>query len=700
MLQCAHVRGMRLKGIPSCDNTCVFIECRTLSVIKRRGLGALIAVKKHGANEYKLGLCIATDLYSMAYLEWNGPYHALDNLYGVRKKTTEWNSISTYLSNEIITLRWKNTTSRTTTKAPKPCIDMPEIHFLNMVKASETQRNCLSSIRIDTIDSLDGCYSYSSNGPDILLDTHMIPNSIRLRAAMELGPNLQSIKPPNQHQLNNKKKPKRKANKAKQGDFLLIAQKGLKTTMKGGQNIKIGSKVIRETESATIDVPFLCSQPIGKKMAKVQKSKIMSLINKAHDGYGLTPRQFDNLLLDLADAVTDNYSVIDYRNQEALWIVSVDVDDFSLHNKWYEEKSQYLGEGNTHVLVKNCDRYDLLHSLGRKAHVLCAAGDLLPEELREYPREVIDALLEIYGPKGSFGDRKCSVRLGYNTYQGPRNSRATRENPVSGKQSLAEVDYWTEAYCNVHAIVALNPFVNLISNEVAKIGRMLHHEHAKLLEKSTNLPASCKQDSICANFILTGGILDEILSFCNSTHVDVKDKAARTLQKLFRRQVAEHLEFHKKKKQRTSNGPSEADSALKRIESPINLSNQGASYLHSWDERFNGYDAFTTCGYGDVGRSKLPAGTIIYQFFNMPGLGVAARLGPGVVHSFFAKQFAHSTALTVGVANGKVFLKHPDYCVFAWGLGNVLDDCIAKRTRGAKARRAAKAKSRRDTCNK
>lgn len=134
MLQCAHVRGMRLKGIPSCDNTCVFIECRTLSVIKRRGLGALIAVKKHGANEYKLGLCIATDLYSMAYLEWNGPYHALDNLYGVRKKTTEWNSISTYLSNEIITLRWKNTTSRTTTKAPKPCIDMPEIHFIGNPK--------------------------------------------------------------------------------------------------------------------------------------------------------------------------------------------------------------------------------------------------------------------------------------------------------------------------------------------------------------------------------------------------------------------------------------------------------------------------------------------------------------------------------------------------------------------------------------
>ena len=62
--------------------------------------------------------------------------------------------------------------------------------------------------------------------------------------------------------------------------------------------------------------------------------------------------------------------------------------------------------------------------------------------------------------------------------------------------------------------------------------------------------------------------------------------------------------------------------------------------------------------------------TIILQFLNIKGLGLNARIGPGVVHSFFASQFCHNTAMAVGISDGRVFMRHEKYCLLAWGLRN------------------------------
>ena len=69
-----------------------------------------------------------------------------------------------------------------------------------------------------------------------------------------------------------------------------------------------------------------------------------------------------------------------------------------------------------------------------------------------------------------------------------------------------------------------------------------------------------------------------------------------------------------------------------------------------------------------MNSESLKKGTEIYQFFNMSGLAINARIGPGVVHSFFASQFAHNTAMAVGVGpDDSVFMKHPTFTTFAWG---------------------------------
>lgn len=664
-LRTVRVKGFRLRSKEDGVGCCLFVECRTLTVLKKRGLGALIAIKKPGRAEYKLGVCLAVDLHSVAYLEWNGPHSALEHLFRVGRGRETFDDIRDFLTNDVLVLR---SDRREGSRKGKLGLPYPDLHFLNIVRGSDEWSKGLVYANPDTVDGIDGCYSYSALGPDCVLSRPYIPTDLLENATEALGDGLTIVTPPAERKVVGAGQ--RRVPKVRRGNFLLVAQRRLDCTMRGGTSICVDGLKKSETASDAIDVPFLCVDPIGSKMAKIQRSKIESLVRESDQSGGLSPSQFDERLLQIADFVKEDSVVVDYRGGDGdtnlLWIVSVDATDL----QWIQVKckhSEYLGSGGTHRLIVDADLREVQDSLRGQGHFMTGSGDLLPEGLRSFPREVVDALVDVYGPMGSFGDRKCSVRMGYNTYQGPRNTGATRANPVCGRETLAVVDYWTESYSNIHALVALNPLVNLISNEVAKTGRLLHSEHAGLIEKGAVLPGECKHGGICANFILTGGLLGKILSFGNSTHTD-GDGVAKTLEGDMIKTLQDESRPNQTKRKRDH-------------ERKVRIPEAEGIYLESWLARFGGFDSFTTCGYGEVGRADLPEGAVVYQFFNMPGMAVNARLGAGVTHSFFAQRFAHSTALAVGVSRGRVFLQHPSYCVFAWGLGNPVDDCVARRTR-------------------
>ena len=288
-------------------------------------------------------------------------------------------------------------------------------------------------------------------------------------------------------------------------------------------------------------------------------------------------------------------------------------------------------------------------------------------------------MLDAWGPHGSFGDRDCTKVMGSNSYGGARNCNATRTGPGTGRDNVPEVDYWTMDYQNLHALIAMSPWMNLLANEAIKVGKGLFQDHIKLLECCLPLPAMCILASLCVNKIFTFGPLGIILSFACSSHTDKKDKASNEYQEQLRTQLQSRMTQISEKQQ--GRGISGRKAPLKRDnKTPIALGSRMLRYLTSWLERFGHFDARTSCGYADVGAEHLPQGTVVYQFFNMGGMETNAQLGPGVTHNFFASQFCHNTAMSVGAyPDGTVFLKHDMYCNFAWGASSA--PSVATRTR-------------------
>ena len=238
-----------------------------------------------------------------------------------------------------------------------------------------------------------------------------------------------------------------------------------------------------------------------------------------------------------------------------------------------------------------------------------------------------------------------------NTMVGSRDTVATVADPVSGRSSLRRVDHWSCGNASGSLAVALNPLVNLLTNEVSKIGLRMNSltGHAKFIDQGTDSDGSGVLRSLCCNKIITSGILGKTLSFANSSHTDKKDKLCPSLQE----ECAQTLRG--------------CDMGSSTCWASLDDGERG--YLTSWKKRFGSFDSPTTCGYAACGG--LEVGAVVYQFFKMSGMRLTVRIGPGVAHSFFARQFCHNTAVVVGVhCNGRVFLKHDSHCCFAWGLGN------------------------------
>jgi hypothetical protein len=383
------------------------------------------------------------------------------------------------------------------------------------------------------------------------------------------------------------------------------------------------------TDEKMFEFPYVNTNRVGERMALLPRDKAVKWVVES---YGMTVEEYDRKLGEIA-ANNISLGVVDYTRENSIWICSV---PGTLHG-WETIKcdsSEEIGGGR--IILRGAT-FQRINNIFPQCHILAAGGNHLPRQLVDIDPCILGAVVDCYGKKGSFGDRKCSQCLGTNSYQGPRCTNATRENPVCGGSNLASTDYYTGSYKRHHAIIALNPIMTLLAKEAATIGRQLHVRHIAFLENSVGHPSLCMLDSVCCNRIITTGIFGSILSFANTHHVDALDALK-------------------------GDYPGKYKKALEEIGNK-----NTRKYLESWMDRFGSFDSPTTCGYAHSG--SLSPGGVVHQFFSMGGLGCTARLAPGSVHGFFASRFCHNTPVVTLVKNGRVYLRDPDFACFTWGLG-------------------------------
>ena len=257
------VEGHRVHVGREVGNSVVFVENRSFSAVKRRGMGAAVLVKEMSDTTFQLGVCICCTLWELAYIRVEGGIDLVDSIYGAsRLDEDSWVELMGCLEVRVVDTRSRWLAGR------KRRIEGhgAEAYFVNLAKSP---RHMLSAIPgPGIIDSIDGCYSYLPTGPDMIITNESMGMYRRFidqgRKILErTGGSL--ISPPMQQKLDNNLS---RVDESGRGNILLIAQKAADVHMKLGVKMGDGSW---EATSDYLDIPFLCDKPTGKRMAKISR---------------------------------------------------------------------------------------------------------------------------------------------------------------------------------------------------------------------------------------------------------------------------------------------------------------------------------------------------------------------------------------------------------------------------------------------
>jgi hypothetical protein len=375
----------------------------------------------------------------------------------------------------------------------------------------------------------------------------------------------------------------------------------------------------------------------------------------------LSVEELDRLIESKAAATLSGLRVVDLRG-EPVWVASAEVE-------------AHPRQEQTHIW-----RYATLNKLmedySGKVHVLSAGGKLLTENYSLFDLDLAAHLVSMNRPQGSMPNRSCTEMLGHQSYTGKRGSNALQVHPLYGAECPEQHDYWNQDFKNTHARIALAPLTNSLSAEAKQIGQALHRDHLRFINGFLPRSRNCLMDFMCFLRIVTFGILGTYLAFANSFHVDKNDKFSPRRQRELLR-VLDQLK---------SGVPS---SAIRHngVKARPKIDLTEIKYLRSWHQRFGYFDIATSCGYADMGTP--PENSELFQYFVMDSLGIALRLGKGVVHSFFASMASHCTCLAILVVNGRVYLKSDSYTLLAWGNGSgkIVKDKISTQVKKRLQRR-------------
>ena len=152
-----EVTAARVKVDAKREDLCVFVENRSFTKVKDYGCGSVVAIPLP-ENHYTLGVCIAVDLTSIAYLECPDMI-TLETIYSS-------NSFSNYLERTLTTkvLRLRTPNSRYESpppKKPKVSENFKDVYWLNLVHCPTRMQNVRKRIKLDCCDPGDATISYS-----------------------------------------------------------------------------------------------------------------------------------------------------------------------------------------------------------------------------------------------------------------------------------------------------------------------------------------------------------------------------------------------------------------------------------------------------------------------------------------------------------------------------------------------------------
>lgn len=650
------------------------MESRQLCDIKRRGLFAAMMIKDAGQPGYSLAVCLGCDVHKVAYLSFEGTAAALNDLYTAPGKTPVdfYNTaLKPWLRSGTVKLSDTSTGGKQEGSGEKRKLKdlgcafpkgqtpselfrkLPQgkgAFFVNLVMAPQGMQNCTQRIKADTTDKQDGGFCFSLEGPDKLLVGCVIPPDVVRsgKAAIERVPLCVGTNGEADHKADPRVS---KDLKVQYGSHLVVVQDKIPWDRLQGRQLKLGGKLVKITSAGLLHVPRMNAKKIGSSYSLLTKASLWEL--SKHCSGIHSAKEFDKKLQALEAASVSGYAVTDYRrpsgNHLATWVSTYE-------GPASPDLTECPGcaclDNSTasHFVVDGTKFLDLAAQLGLdKLHVLAAGGPLLP--MGSLNPTLCHALHGIYSKNGGYGSRGITVSAGHNTYTKQRRCNRPLDNVVCGPSNKGKSDYWRKQFRNPHALVATNPAMNEMARIAMCYGNLLHHEHLRLVERAYKLPAGSILNSICTNGIFNMGHPGELLLWASSCHTDSKDRENEHRQVAYRGELQAPLKVDGKAPPKTAR---------------LGLTGAATDNLLSWGQRFGGFSRATSCGYADVG--DLPPDWEVFQFFVMEGLGLSARLGPGVSQSFFGAAFCHNTAVTLALnSEGKVVVQDPKHYLVAWG---------------------------------
>ncbi len=621
LLDVIRVEQARILVTSSSRAGILFVETHQFSWLKRRGQGSLVAMRtKH---RYTLAILVGVDLDTALYIPLDKGLASIESATGESGEFVSYKRQSMGKDSEVV--------------------------FLNMVWAHSSLDNCSNRVKADTKDASDGCYSFSKSGPDSAFWPTGGPTVYgNLQLFIKVAPTLPRL-------LSNNLPPFPPRPKPNIGPvtIVVVAQDAICEEPQLG--VPLGPN--KHTGSGRLfPIPRLRQGVVGSRMALVPQERVHRIL----DLEGISVDEYEALLDEVMVAELCGMHVVDYGASNYSIASCRDVDIQSI--------SGLIPTGNSNIgMLQGGTLLQLTKLVGNRAHILAAGGPLLPPSMASIDRRLPDAMVSVYGPRGSMPTRGRAASIGHQSYIGTRGSPAMRVTPLFGPSDITRHDYWTQGVKNIHKIVALLPTLNAMVSAVKCLARSLHRFHLGFLENTVCLPKQCVQDTMNTIRLVTFGLENSYASTIHSDRLDIFEPG---LQESLLKSVNS---FGVKKKRN------------KRGSFQCTLSKHGQEYLKSWIERFGSLDAPTTCGH--AGWIDPPTGAILYHFFVMDSLGVSARIGPGTMHSFFASRFTHATSIGVMVLDGKVWTKHPSLGMLAWGAGKTAAQIEAGARRRVQRRR-------------
>ena len=568
-------------------------------------------------------------------------------LVAVKDESSSWilAIISHMTSHDIIIYAWKNSG----TSAPQSTntsdfetfmykFDDIQLVFLNQVNGVPITSNVL---RHDVISNHDGCYQYSLHGPDCMHlpqfhrlknDSYINKNHLHEFASFLRCRHLPSL-------IENTSKYTLREIKSQQRMLpqCLREPREQMSTVKRLEVIVECTDLILKPIKDLFWLPYLNqSEEHYIKFALLTLNDFKSLRNKWRHG-------IKQCMVD-----TFNNELFCIQKKEFVLVLIDEAKEFNGVSIFVTPKIQ---KENDYDNIYHCSRKTkVFKRYSRRLYYNDPTKLMVShwERSKEYNCTNVDIdninlIKKAFGKYGSYMNRTRANCLGHNTYVGTRRHIKPLPTPIQGpsRKTDSQFNYYRAHFSSLHQILA-HKIINKMLHEVS--------HGAKIFDPviTSMLPTDGKTHMFgTSNGLITFGVVEEIIGFANTLHVDMFD----AMKKQYWTQILKNLH--------------EVLKSSKEIHPRVLMR---AKYARSFVSKL-GYGTPTTCVYQFIHDERnVEVNVRILQYFVMAGLGLAVEVNSHACHMMHAYAFAHCTAIPVMIVGDTYFLtSENDTNVFAWG---------------------------------